>query len=108
MSRQRPGYGYPNFKTPASRLFGAVRPSKPFAMIRKHVEELGMTAAEVRTELLKLEAERALAVDIGVAEIAPYMADLDEEIAFCRALYVISAVTEIATLRAEMSGRQIG
>jgi hypothetical protein len=36
------------------------------------------------------------------------MADLDAEIAFCRELYVTAAVTEIATLRAELSGAQNG
>jgi hypothetical protein len=72
------------------------------------IEELDMTAAEVRGHLLKLEAERALARDIGLAEVAPYIADLDEEIELCRQLYVASAVTEIATLRAEISGPQIG
>jgi hypothetical protein len=62
----------------------------------------------VRGHLLKLEAERALARDTGLAEVASYIADLDEEIALCRQLYVASAVTEIATLRAEISGPQIG
>lgn len=63
-----------------------------------------MTAAEVRGHLIKLEAERALALDNGLGEVATYMAELDEEIEYCRQLYVISAVTEIATLRAEISG----
>jgi hypothetical protein len=36
------------------------------------------------------------------------MADLDEEIEATRQLYVISAVLEIASLRAELSGVQVG
>jgi hypothetical protein len=72
------------------------------------IAELDMTAAEVRSHLFKLEAERALALETRVAEVAAYRADLDEEIAFCRDLYVASAVTEIATLRAELSGAQTG
>jgi len=36
------------------------------------------------------------------------MADLNQEIEFCRHLYVCAAVTEIATLRAELSGPQEG
>jgi hypothetical protein len=77
-------------------------------MFRNHIQELPAPAAEVRAHLIKLEAERALAVDTGVAGVGPYMADLDKEIAFFREFYVTSAVTEIATLRAEMSGPQTG
>jgi hypothetical protein len=77
-------------------------------MFIDHSQELDMTAAEVRAHLAQLEAERSLALDTGVAEIGPYMADLEEEIEFCRQLYVFSAVVEIATLRGEISGRQIG
>jgi hypothetical protein len=36
------------------------------------------------------------------------MADLEEEIDYRRRLYVAAAVTEIATLRAELSGPQVG
>ena len=77
-------------------------------MFPVHIEELDMTAAEVRSHLFVLEAERALAHDIGVAEVAAYMADLEDEIEVCRRLYAVTAVTEIATLRAELSGSQIG
>ena len=37
-----------------------------------------------------------------------YMADLDGEIEATASAYVGAAVTEIATLRAELSGPQIG
>jgi hypothetical protein len=77
-------------------------------MFRNHSEEPDMTAAEVRGHLVKLEAERALALDTGVADVAAYTADLDEEIALCREIFVTSAVTEIATLRAELSGPLTG
>jgi hypothetical protein len=77
-------------------------------MFPDHIDELDVTAAEVRSHLVKLEAERALALDTGVAEVAHYRADLDEEIELCRQLYVASAVTEIATLRAELSGPLTG
>jgi hypothetical protein len=36
------------------------------------------------------------------------MADLDQEIAATRSAYVGAAVTEIATLRAQLSGPQVG
>jgi hypothetical protein len=77
-------------------------------LFHNHIEDLDMTAAELRGYLLKLQAERALAVETGVAEAALYTADLDEEIELSREIYVASAVTEIATLRAEMSGPQTG
>ena len=48
--------------------------------------------------------ERLLAVEIGLAADGAYMADLEDEIAACRAAYVGAAVTEIATMRAELSG----
>jgi hypothetical protein len=65
--------------------------------------QVGLTAAEVRGHLIELETERALAVDTGVAEIGAYLTDLDDEIEYCRRLFVFHAVTEIATLRAELS-----
>jgi predicted phage gp36 major capsid-like protein len=67
-----------------------------------------MTAVEARSHLAELHAERGLALSTGVADIASYMADLDEEIAVWRWLYNVAAVTEIATLRAELSGAQVG
>ena len=77
-------------------------------MLPDDFHDIDMTAAEVHSHLLELVAERALAVDTGVAEVAAYIADLDEEIELYRQLYVASAVTEIAILRAEMSGPQHG
>jgi hypothetical protein len=69
---------------------------------------LEMTAVEVRAHLAELGAERALALSTGVAGVDAYMADLEVEIEATRQLYVASAVTEIATLRAELSGVQVG
>jgi hypothetical protein len=77
-------------------------------LFRKHIQELDMTAAELRGHVLKLQAERALALDTGLTEGGLYFSDIDEEIEVSRELYVASAVTEIATLRAEMSGPQTG
>jgi hypothetical protein len=65
-------------------------------------------ALAVRSHLIQLDAERALAVREGLGAIGAYMADLDEEIEHRRALYVAAAVTEIATLRAELFGPQRG
>lgn len=66
-----------------------------------------MTAIEIQTQLQQLHAERALATASGPAA-ASYTADLDEEIAAMRDAYVGAAITEIATLRAELSGPQVG
>jgi hypothetical protein len=37
-----------------------------------------------------------------------FISDLDDELAATRAAYIGAAVTEIATLRAELSGPQVG
>jgi hypothetical protein len=63
-----------------------------------------MSAIEMQTHLQQLEAERALALMEGLGESAAYMADLDDEIAATRHAYVAEAVTEIAVLRADLSG----
>ena len=67
-----------------------------------------MSAIELRTQLLELHAERALAEETGVARIASYMADLERDIARSHAAFVGAAVTEIASFRGELSGRNWG
>jgi len=67
-----------------------------------------MLAIEMKFRLKELRAERLLASVEGVAENSTYMADLDEEIAEATQAYVAVAVTEIATLRAELFGPQVG
>jgi hypothetical protein len=67
-----------------------------------------MSAIEMQDHLQQLNAERALALIEGLNSNSAYMADLDEEIAATRGAYVGAAVTEIATLRAELSGPQLG
>lgn len=69
---------------------------------------LEMTAAEARARLATLEAERLTAIHSRMAEIDVYMADLEAEIETTRRLYVASAVTEIATLRGQVSGVEVG
>ena len=66
------------------------------------------TALEARNTLRRLEAERLDAVEAGLGENALYMTDLDNDIEASRAIYVGLAVTEIATLRAQLSGPQVG
>jgi len=66
------------------------------------------TTLEARTQLRRLQAERLDAVEAGLGENALYMADLINDIEASRALYVGLAVTEIASLRAQLSGPQLG
>jgi hypothetical protein len=67
-----------------------------------------MTAAEVRSHVVQLEAERFAALEEGLGDVAAYMTDLDDELRSWRELYVMTAVTEIAELRGEISGPQYG
>jgi hypothetical protein len=68
-----------------------------------------MTAAlDALTKLRRLEAERLDAVEAGLGENALYMTDLENDIEDSRATYVGLAVTEIATLRAQLGGPQVG
>ena len=68
-----------------------------------------MTATlDALAKLRRLEAERLDAVEAGLGENALYMTDLDNDIEASRAVYVGLAVTEIATLRAQLSGPQVG
>jgi hypothetical protein len=67
-----------------------------------------MSAIEIQDHLHQLQAERALALIEGLEDNAAYMADLDDEISATRSAYVGAAVTEIASLRAELFGPQVG
>lgn len=62
------------------------------------------TAAEMREHLQLLRLERAIA---DTAD-AVYVSDLDEEIATTQTAYVGAAVTEIASLRGQLSGQARG
>jgi hypothetical protein len=66
------------------------------------------SAIEVHAHLLELRAERSLASIEGLAMNSPYMAHLDGEIEATTSAYVGAAVTEMATLRGELFGRQVG
>ena len=77
-------------------------------MFPDEIKEVGVSPIVVRERLTQLQAERALAEGSGLAEVRAYMADLDEEIEATRRLYVLSAVLQIAGLRAELTGAQVG
>jgi hypothetical protein len=67
-----------------------------------------MLAIEIQMRLKALQVERLLAASEGLDANAQYMADLEDEIAEVSTAYVAAAVTEIATLRAALSGPQVG
>ena len=67
-----------------------------------------MTATDARQQLHRLQVERLDAVDAGLGTNELYMADLESDIAASRTAYVALAVTEIASLRAQLSGAQHG
>lgn len=66
------------------------------------------TAADLRDYLTQLQAERALASLEGLDRNPVYAADLDDALAEAQNAYVLAAVTEIATLRAELFGPDLG
>ena len=68
----------------------------------------GMSPTEIRVRLLQLTAERLDAMDAGLTRDAAYMADLEGEVTVWRQAYVGAAVTEIASLRGELFGRNMG
>ncbi|HEX8205163.1 MAG TPA: hypothetical protein VF587_03790 [Solirubrobacteraceae bacterium] len=67
-----------------------------------------MTAADLRISLQRLETERAAATSSPLSDNALYMDDLEADLEAAREAYVGLAVTELATLRAELSGPQRG
>ena len=60
------------------------------------------TAPLLRRHLRLLEQERAFACLTGLVDNDLYMTDLTEELDAVRVAYVGAAVTEIASLRAEL------
>ena len=66
------------------------------------------SATDIRRHLELLETERALALETALRHDPAYMDDLREEIVATRHAFVGSAVIEIASFRAQLSGRQAG
>jgi hypothetical protein len=67
-----------------------------------------LSALELHDQIVQLEAERELAVLEGLDSVSAYMEDLDAELEHRRALYVATVLTDIATLRGELFGVQVG
>jgi len=69
---------------------------------------IAMSARDMRVYLGQLMAERLEATEAGLGQNAVYMSELEEDLAAAREAYVGLAVTEIATLRGQLSGPQVG
>lgn len=67
-----------------------------------------MYALQIRSRLENLQAERVLAEIEGLNANRSYALDLEGEIAATRTAFIAAAVTEIAALRAELFGPQVG
>ncbi len=77
-------------------------------MFGNHIDVVTMTASEARDHLIELEAELEAAGGSGVVDIEAYRRDIEIEIERWHEFFVIAWVTEIATLRAELSGANHG
>lgn len=66
------------------------------------------TALDALRHLEVLQEERALAHLTGLVHDADYVADLEDDIEASTHAYIGLAVTEIATLRAELDGPNFG
>ena len=67
-----------------------------------------MEISETHSRLVRLQAERFQAIELGVERPSPYLARLDAAIAEARVAYVTSAVREIALLRRSLTGAAQG
>ena len=74
-------------------------------MVRTTMQiETTFTAAQLQGHLRQLYAERSLARVSGLTSDPGYMADLIDDITAYEEAFVGVAITEIATLRAELGG----
>jgi hypothetical protein len=67
-----------------------------------------MHSTDARARLIRLQAERMAALEAGAREPSPYMTRLSDAIEDARVEYTMSTLTEIATLRSELTGLTLG
>jgi hypothetical protein len=67
-----------------------------------------MSPVEIRAHLLDLAQERVAAEQAGLTADPAYMADLETEVLQYRIALVGAVVTEIASIRGELFGRNMG
>jgi len=67
-----------------------------------------MDLSDTRARLIRLQAERFQALELGIENASPYMTRLEAAIEDARTDYVTSAVVEIAHLREALAGAAHG
>jgi hypothetical protein len=80
----------------------------PDPVATMQIQTAHTSAADLQQELRLLYAERSLAELEGLSADPGYMTDLLDDISAHESAFVGVAVTEIATLRAELGGRLRG
>jgi hypothetical protein len=75
---------------------------------RRLAHLVGMSSHDLRIQLGLLMAEHRAATAAGLGDNGAYMTELEDELVAARAAYVGLAVTEIATFRGQLGGRQQG
>src|SRR3954447_15640860 len=98
----------PGRRTRASRIPARRAGCDALPMLPARPTEPLTTASDARLELQRLLAQRLDAADAGLDVNDLYMTALETDIEVSRAAFVGLAVTEIASLRAELSGPQGG
>jgi hypothetical protein len=71
-------------------------------------KEHHMSPVEIRARLFDLAQERIAAEEVGLTADPAYMADLEAEAREYRIALVGTVVTELAVLRGELFGRDVG
>jgi hypothetical protein len=87
---------------------GGARDARVRPMQKPTAHSETQTALDALRHLEVLQEERALAHLTGLIHDADYVADLEDDIAASTHAYVGLAVTEIATLRAELGCPNFG
>lgn len=67
-----------------------------------------MDVNDARARLIRLQAERFEALELGIANPSPYITRLEDAIAGAHRDYVTRAVLEIAVLRGSLAGATRG
>jgi hypothetical protein len=73
-------------------------------MLPRLTQDSPATAAMLRQRLWSLQGERLEALAAGLGANTLFMSDLDREIEYTNDMFVGTAVTEIALLRADLTG----
>jgi hypothetical protein len=76
--------------------------------LRRAGQASRMDIDDTRARLIRLQAERFQALELGIENPSPYLTRLDAAIAEARVEYVVSAVGEIAVLRRALTGAAQG